>query len=158
MKKTDIIQNEKLSPLAKENGFDEFILASKLSIKKGGTLEANRKIVNSKTRILLDPVSAEDRAFDTAVSQIAKDNDIAIAFSVKSVVESRGLDQIRLLRNIRFAVDICLKMRNNIIIITNAADEYELRDALSLQAFGELIGLSKTQAFWAMTNAYDGIA
>ncbi|MEM0372403.1 MAG: RNase P subunit p30 family protein [archaeon] len=156
MKKIDIIQNEALLKSAKENGFDEYDLASRLPMKKGGTLEANRKIVDSRAKILLDPVSAEDRAFDTAVAQIAKDNDVAIAFSLKSLLDSSGLDRIRLLRNMRFAAAICAKMKNNIIIISNASDDFELRDALSLQAFGELIGLTPAQAKWAMSEAYEG--
>lgn len=156
MKPNDIIQKKEILQNAKKLGFENIILSSENFIKKGGNLELNRKIVRT-AKILLDPVSATEKAFDTAVSQIAKDNDVAIAFSLKSVLDAKGLDKARILRNISFAVEICKKMKNTILIVSNATDEYELRDPVLLEAFGQLIGLSEAQSKWAMREAYEGI-
>lgn len=149
------MQNKELKVLAETLGFQKFLPASELKIKKGGALELNRKAVRT-ARILLDPVSPQDKAFDTAVAQIAKDNDVAIAFSVKSVIDAKGLDKVRILRNICFAVEICKKMKNNVMIVSNASDKFDSKDAVVLMAFGQLIGLSKTQAQWSISHSYDG--
>ena len=135
-------------------GFEKVFTFTQLRIKKGGTLELNRKAVRTPTDVLLDPVSAQDKAFDTAVAQLAKDNNISVAFSLRSVLETRGLDRVRILRNIVFAVKICMKMRVNTMIVSGATDSYGLRDPQLLIAFGQLIGLTKAQAEWSISEAY----
>lgn len=153
----DLIQNRSLKTSALDFGFENYIDSSELIVRRGGTLEANRAAVRTKTDVLLDPVSAQDKAFDTAVAQLALDNDISIAFSVKSVKSVYGLDRVRLIRNMCFAMEICKKMRNNILIVSNASTVYELKDATILSSFGQLLGLSKPKALWSISEAYEGI-
>jgi RNase P/RNase MRP subunit p30 len=151
LKAYDIVQ---ASGKVSSESFEKVFTASQLRIRKGGTLELNRKAVRTPTDVLLDPVSAQDKAFDTAVAQLAKDNGISVAFSVRSVLEVRGLDRVRLLRNIVFAARICMKMRVNTMIVSGAADSYGLRDPELLMAFGQLIGLTKSQSEWSISEAY----
>ena len=76
------ITADKLKEKADSMNFQKYLSDKDLKIKKGGTLELNRKIVRIKAnQILLDPAAAS-KVFDTAVAQIAKDNNVAIAFSV----------------------------------------------------------------------------
>ena len=150
------LTNEKLKEKAKEMGFVKFLSDKDLKIKKGGTLELNRKAVRSKIQVLLDPVSVK-KEFDTAVAQIAKDNKIAIAFSVSSFLKQKGINRVRLLKNMQEAVAICLKKKNSIIICSNAEEENQLKDKEILIGFGTILGMTRNQAKWAVNQVYEDL-
>ena len=116
-------------------------------------MEKNRKAVRQKDSILLDPVLVS-KCFDTAVAQIAKDNNVTIAFSLNSVLSQDGLDRIRILKNIQETIQICLKRKNQIMICSAAKNKNQVRDPLILQGFGNIIGLDLPKAQWALSEAY----
>ncbi len=153
----DIVQCEEARKHEKKLGFEKMLLASELRLKKGGSLEANRKAVRTKTDVLLDPVSPTGLFFDTAVAQVAKDNNVVIAFSLNSLLSLKGVQRVKMLANMQKALGICLKMKNEVMVISHAEDEYGARDALSLVGLGVLLGLSKPQALWVVSNVYEGL-
>ena len=156
MKAHDIVMNKESTEFAQKFGFEKVLVADG-KIVVGGTLEKNRRAVRSKnTKVLLDPAS-ESREFDTAVAQIAKDNDVVIAFSISSLLGKRGMDRIRLLKNMQTAVEYCKKAGNQIMIISGARNKYEMRNPKTLVAFGLLLGLTKPQAIWAISDVYEGL-
>jgi len=150
----DLVSDE-LKSKASEMGFKKYLSEKDVKIKQGGSLELNRKIVRTKgVQVLLDPVSFT-KEFDTAVAQIAKDNNVSIAFSLNSVLNLKGVSQVLYLRNLKEAVKICLKQKNNILICSNARDESRLKDANVLIGFGMFLGMSKPQAKWSLNQAYE---
>ena len=138
-------------------GFEKVFNGKNLKINLGGILEKNRKAVRQKNTILLDPV-LRDKAFDTAVAQIAKDNNVTIAFSFNSLLRQNGLDRVRTLKNIQEAVKICQKMKNNILICSAASDKWEQRDPQVLTGFGTILGLTLPQAKWSLSEAYEDLS
>jgi len=149
--------SDKLKSRAHEMGFEKYLYEKEAKAKQGGELELNRKIVRTKeVQILLDPVSYT-KEFDTAVAQMARDNNVAIAFSLSKLLEMNGLKQVIYLRNLKEAVKITQRKKAVIIICTNAKNEHQLRTPELLIAFGQLIGLTKQQARWSLNQAYEGI-
>ena len=150
----DIVSDE-LKSKAKEFGFAKYLSEKEVKIEEGGELELNRKIVRTKKiQVLLNPVSVT-KEFDTAVAQIAKDNEVTIGFSLNSVLKLKGVQQVLYLRNMKEAVKICLKMRNNIIICSDAKKETELKSSFALIGFGVFLGMTKQQAKWSLNQAYE---
>ena len=151
------ITADKLKEKADSMNFQKYLSDKDLKIKKGGTLELNRKIVRTKTnKILLDP-AATSKVFDTAVAQIAKDNKIAIAFSISCFLKEKGINKVRLLKNMNESMAICLKMKNDIILCSNAVDEWQLKDKELLIGFGVLLGMTRNQAKWAINQVYEDL-
>ena len=151
------ITADKLKEKADSMNFQKYISDKELKIKKGGTLELNRKIVRTKSnKILLDPASTL-KVFDTAVAQIAKDNNVAIAFSVSCFLKEKGINKVRLLKNMQESMQICLKMKNDIIICSNAENEWQLKDKELLIGFGTILGMTRNQAKWAMNQVYEDL-
>jgi RNase P/RNase MRP subunit p30 len=89
---------------------------------------------------------------DTAVLQIAKDNDVSIGIGLRQFLESHGLRRVRLLVNYRKLVRLCVKMRNRVVIVSDARDEFQARPPLQLEAFGVWLGLTHPQAKWSLSE------
>ena len=152
----DLVSDE-LKSKASEMGFEKYLSEKDVKVKQGGGLELNRKIIRTKgMQVLLDPVSFK-KEFDTAVAQVAKDKGVSIAFSLNSVLKLKGIQQVLYLRNMKEAVKICLKKKNNIIICSNAMKENELKDANLLVGFALFLGMSLPQAKWSINQAYEGL-
>lgn|GEM_PF-4268823 len=149
--------SDKLKNKAEEMGFEKYFSEKEIKIKQGGELELNRKIVRAKgVQVLLNPVSFT-KEFDTAIAQIAKDNEVSIAFSLNSVLKLKGIQQVLYLRNMKEAVKICLKKKNNVIICSNAQEENELKDINLLIGFAMFLGMTMPQAKWSLNQAYEGL-
>jgi RNase P/RNase MRP subunit p30 len=128
------------------------IVRGKLNFVRGGDLALNQAIVRKKgVNVLLDPVGLK-KEFDTAVGQIAKDHGIYIALSLNNILSTKKAYRPRLLANIASLVKICLKMKNDIILVSGARDRYGMRAPQDLAAIGNLIGLSEAQSLWAMSE------
>jgi ribonuclease P/MRP protein subunit RPP1 len=147
----DIVFSEEAKKAADQMGFNIIFTDQDLKIVKGGSLEKNRKAVRSKIDLLLDPTTNKGLEFDSAVAQVAHDNNVAVGFSLDSMI-SQGDKFPGLLRNIKFAVKLCLKKKADIVIITGAKDKYGVRTPKDLIAIGELLGLTRPQAVWAISE------
>ena len=149
--------SDKLKNKAKEFGFAKYLSEKDVGVREGGELELNRKIVRTKKiQVLLNPISIT-KQFDTAVAQIAKDNKVSIGFSFNSVLKLKGIQQILYLRNMKEAMKICLKTKNNIIICSGAKEEKQLKSAFSLIGFAVFLGMTKQQAKWSLNQAYEAL-
>jgi len=128
------------------------ITRGKINFVRGGELSLNQAIVRKKgVDVLLDPIG-QRKEFDTAVGQIAKDHNIAIAISLRSIIDARASQRPKLLANVRSLIGICKKMKNDIIIVSGAKDIYGMRAPNDLAAIGSLFGLSEAQSLWAVSE------
>ena len=126
---------------------------NELKIERGGTLKLNQKIIRKKgVQILLDPVTSKAKEFDTAIAQVAKDNGVAIAISLAQILDTQGLDRVRLLKNLFHVIKICKKMKNDVVLVSGARNIYELRSPRELASIGVLLGLTEAQALWAISE------
>jgi len=124
---------------------------TKLNFVKGGSLEKNQKAVRSKIDVLLDPVS-QKMSVDSAVVQIAKDNDITFGITLQQFLETRGFKRIRLIVNYRKVVAMCRKKKVRILLTTGAQEELDMRPPLQLASLGVLLGMTEQQAKWSISK------
>jgi len=125
----------------------------KLNVVKGGNFEVNKAAVRKPgIHMLLDPVSAEEHYYDTATANIAKKNNVAIGISLSSLLDTYGLNRVKLLRNVRSAVAIAVKT-NNIVIVSGASDNFGIRAPQDLASLGALIGLDFPKSLWCVSEA-----
>jgi RNase P/RNase MRP subunit p30 len=125
---------------------------SRLNFVRGGELSLNQAIVRKRgVNVLLDPIG-QRKEFDTAVGQIAKDYNIFIGFSLRSILEAKRANRPRLLANIASTVGICKKMKNDMIIVSGARDIYCMRAPEDLASIGTLFGLTNAQSLWAISE------
>ena len=128
------------------------ITRGRINMVRGGELALNQAIVRKKgVDVLLDPIG-QRKEFDTAVGQIAKDYNIFIGISLKSILEAKKSQKPRLLANLASLVGICKKMKNDIIIVSSAKDVYGMRAPEDLAALGFILGLTKAQSLWAVSE------
>ena len=130
-----------------------FSAAKPVKHTKGGTEELNKKIVRSRTRVLLDPMDSGKMAIDTASLQVARDNDIAIAVTFRQFLVASRFKRVRLLVAYRKLIQLCLKKKNRVILASGAENDFELRSPEQLIAFGVFLGLTRQQAKWAISKA-----
>lgn len=147
----DIVFSEEAKKAAEELGFDLVLTEKDLKIVKGGSLDKNQKAVRSHIDLLLDPTTSKGIEFDSAVAQVAADNDITIGFSLDNLMAHEN--NPGLLRNMGFVIELCIKKKADVAIITGAKDKYGVRTPEDLIAIGQLLGLTKPQAQWAISEA-----
>ncbi len=119
---------------------------------KGGSEEANRKAVRSRTQVLLDPLDSGKMTIDTASLQVAKDNDVTIGITFRQFLVASKFKRIRLIVAYRKLIQICLRKKNRILLSSGAENEWELRSPEQLIAFGVFLGLTRQQAKWSITK------
>jgi len=154
----DVVENKECLKLCKKLGFEKVFTTKEIKIMKGGALSKNQNIVRTKgVKILLDPTTSKKMEFDSAVAQIAHDKDVAIAFSLDSILNAKGLDRVSLIRNIKFVIELCKKKNAEVIIISGAKDVYGMRSPEDLAALGTMLGLTKPQALWSISKAIEGV-
>ncbi len=135
-----------------KNAGDIKIVRGKLNFVRGGELALNQAIVRKKgVNVLLDPIGLRSE-FDTAVGQIAKDHGIFIGISLRNIIETKHAHRPRLLSNLSSMVGICKKMRNDMIIVSGARNVYEMRAPEDLASIGPLMGLTRAQSLWAISE------
>lgn len=129
-----------------------FTQSQQPSFKKGGTEEENKKIVRSRTDVLLDPLDSGKMSIDTATLQVAKDRDITIAISFRQFLTASRFKRIRLLVAYRKLIQLTKKKKNRVLLTSGAQNENEFCDPEQLIAFGVFLGLSRQQAKWSISK------
>ena len=128
------------------------IARGKLNFVRGGELSLNQAIVRKKgVNVLLDPIGLRSE-FDTAVGQIAKDNGVFIGIFLRNIIEAKHAQRPRLLSNLSSMVRICKKIGNDMIIVSGARDIYGMRAPEDLASIGPLVGLTRAQSLWAISE------
>jgi RNase P/RNase MRP subunit p30 len=123
-----------------------------MTFVNGGELGVNRKVVRSPADVLLDAVSTHGVSVDSAVVQVAKDNGVTFAFSLRPFLKHKGHRRIKLLLNARNAVLLAKKMEARILLTSGARNLFEIRNPAQLVAFGTFLGMTHEQAIWSVTE------
>ena len=118
-------------------------------ILQGGDDELNRKNLSSKyVDILLDPhqgyrkdkIYQKDSGLNEVLCQLAKENDIAIGFSLSLILNSNRRGELfgRIIQNIK----LCKKYKVKMIIGTFAKNKSELRNEKDDEALFKILGMN----------------
>jgi|SRR3989344_3909640 len=124
-------------------------IRDKLVIVEGGDDELNRKVLDSKfVDILLDPhqgyrkdkIYQKDSGLNEVLCQLAKENDIAIGFSLSLILNSNRRGELfgRIIQNIK----LCKKYKVKMIIGTFAKNKSELRNEKDDEALFKILGMN----------------
>jgi RNase P/RNase MRP subunit p30 len=123
-------------------------IREKLVIIEGGDDEWNRKVLESKNvDILLDPhqgfrrdkIYQKDSGLNEVLCQLAKENDIAIGFSLSLILNTK--DRAELFGRIIQNIELCQKYKVKIVIGTFAKNKNELRNFKDVEALFKILGL-----------------
>ena len=127
-------------------------IREKLIVVEGGDDEWNRKVLNSKyVDILLDPhqsyrrdkIYQKDSGLNDVLCKLAKENDIAIGFSLNLILNSNHRSELfgRIMQNIK----LCRKYKVKMVIGTFARNKSELRNERDVEALFKVLGMNKIE-------------
>ena len=111
--------------------------------------EDAKQIVRTKGKILLNPPHG---TIDTAVLQVAKDNDITIALSLRQFLEASRYKRAKMATWYRKLMKLALKKRCRILLVTDAKDWQQVRTPLQLASLGSYLGMTPQQAKWSISQ------
>lgn len=121
---------------------------TKLNIVKGGDIKRNRQAVNKKgVDVLLDPVGPKEKGFDTAMTTVAKEKEVAIGISLKKIMKYRGMKKVRYFRSLDYLGKLLKKGNCNIVIVSGAKEKLDMRPPKQLSSLGYLLGLDEEESF-----------
>jgi len=161
---TDIVLSEKAVAVAKQNGYGTVLcnevafivpkrpgdirpVSGKVNVVVGGDEKINQAAVRTKgVDVLLNPVNESEHAFDTATARVAKENGVTIAFSFGTILRTKGVQRVKLLKNFSFAIAIAKKMKANVAIFSMAEDEWTSRSPVDMAAMMKVLGLTEAEA------------
>lgn len=115
--------------------------------------DAATAVRTAGVRVLLDPITPAGLLVDAPTLTIAKDNGVAVAFSLSLLLNAGRGQRAALLHSSRKAARLCLKKRVPIILVSGARSEFGARAPRDLAAVGTLLGLTEAQALWALSEA-----
>ncbi len=158
--------SEKARKLLPELGFQKSVKSVEIKPKEldsayqpdaivfcsGKTEKENKKIARAPVDVLLDPVVHYRRTIDTALMQIAKDNEVAIGISLQNVLGTKKFRKAGLLKQYRLLVKLCQKVGTRIVLTSGAGNEFQVRSPEQLIAFGKTLGLTRDQAKWSLSK------
>ncbi len=112
----------------------------------GGSANMNKFAVSSNAvDFLIAPAGNGKNEFDTAIAQIASDNQKPIAIPFAQFLNCSGFQRSMLLKNYFFVVKIMKKFRLNALFVSGAKKESELRAPGDFASFANLLGFSREQ-------------
>lgn len=149
----DIIQFEPAyqdKEFFKALGYSEIYQLTKLKKIKiiyGGDDSVNRKAVETKNIILLNPHNTRTKDFmhfrnsglNHILCRLASDNNVIIAFSLDKMYDSNDLGRVMQ------SVKLCRKYKCKIAVFSFARNKYELRSANDIAAFLNVVGFDSGQ-------------
>lgn len=144
-----------------ELGFSKVHHFKDFNIVVGGTDKTNRKAVeNKKIDILLSPEKGRKNDFlhsrnsglNHILCKLAKENDIAIGFSFRDVLNAKNSkERSKLIGRMQQNVRFCRKFKTKIVLASFAKNKYEMRNAKDLLAFAQVLGMTPAEAKKALS-------
>ncbi|MCD6414390.1 MAG: hypothetical protein J7L23_02055 [Candidatus Diapherotrites archaeon] len=126
--------------------------STKVVFVRGGTLEQNKKIVRSPCDVILDATSV-----DSAVVQVAIDNNVTFGISLHQFLYSKKLRRAKLIGFYTRLVKLYNNMGANIVLVSGATNNFEARPPEQLASLGMLLGQTKRQAKWSISKVPESI-
>lgn len=93
-----------------------------------------------------DSLNYKSSGISKAICHLAVKNDIAIIFSVKSIMEKSGTERSRLLGRIKQNIHFCTKYKVKMCLSSFAENISELSSAEDIQALAEILGMNTKEA------------
>ena len=115
----------------------------------GGDYNMNRAACeNSKVDILAHPeLERYDSGLDDVCLKLAAENSVAIGIDFKNILYSyRGI-RGRILGSVGRNIELCMEMKNKIVITSGAASIWDMRAPRELVAILTVLGMDLSQAF-----------
>jgi len=114
---------------------------------KGSSIELNKFAASQKkVDFLLHPFSKEKLTFDTGTAQLAKNNEIKIAFLFNEFNSVQGFQRSQMLKNAFFTVKLLKKYELNALFFSGARSLNEFRAVKDFISLSELLGFSLSQS------------
>ena len=163
----DLVFNKELAGLAKKYGFDKIHCADLIDVKDANELKrktakgdglavvkANKLILrkifeNKSVDIVIGLENLEDRddlhyrksGLDDVLCNLANKNRISVGFSFSDFLNAKDKSKVigRMMQNAM----LCKKYKVNAVVASFARNNYEMRIAKDLEAFGRVIGIDK---------------
>jgi RNase P/RNase MRP subunit p30 len=120
----------------------------KIVFVKGGHVNQNKKTVKFPCDVLLDPHGG----FDTALLQVAKDNDVSVGISLHQFLYSQQLKRVGFMVSYRKLLKLCQKMGVKVLLVSGATNNFEVRPPEQLASMGVFLGLTPKQAKWSISQ------
>jgi|GEM_PF-6780455 len=131
---------------------------NKINILEAGDLKRNKKIIRTNNAdVLLNPVEPDERPFDTSIAEIARENDVAVAITLKKLLEYRGTDKIKYFRSLQYLGKILRRRKCPLIITSRAKEKLEMRKPMDLASIAHIAGYSKEEALETISNNVEKI-
>lgn len=138
-------------------GFSKIHQSKEFNIAKGGTYEKNMKAAeNRRTDILIDAENVPNNdkthyrssGLNHLTCGLMKNNRIALGFSFSNLLNSENRPKI--LGRMRQNVRLCRKYKIKMVLASFADDEFGMRHAKDLMAFGRVLGMTGSEVKKAM--------
>lgn len=119
----------------------------KINIVRGGNLKRNRSALNKKgVDVLLDPVGSKEKDFDTAMTTVARENEVAVGISLEKILKPRGMERVQYFRSLDYLGKLLKRGKCDIVIVSGATDKLEMRSPMQLASLGYLLGLDEEKS------------
>lgn len=149
----DFVLSEECLAFGKELGFSELRHCTTGIFMGKGIDENKQAIRHNGISVLADPADARGICMDTALLTVAKDKEKAILFSLRPILEARNYQRAKVIHNMCQAMALAKKSRATVLVASLAQDKYGMRPPQQLAAFGQMLGMSRKEAEWAITEA-----
>lgn len=130
-----------------------------INVVLGGRL--NRQILEDRrVDILLSPENGikedslhqRNSGLNHILCNLAKKNNIAIAFNFNDVLKSHNIERAKILGRMMQNVRLCRKYKVKMILASFAKDKYEMRSQRDLVSFALTIGMTADEARKSLSN------
>jgi RNase P/RNase MRP subunit p30 len=115
---------------------------------RGGTVQKNRKFLNSKrVHVLSRPYP-----FDSVQARLAAEHTIAVELCLKDVETTFGYMRARILTHLQATIRLAKRYHACLVITSGASCAAEVKSPRQLVAFGKVLGLDYPEAKAAIYN------
>ena len=120
----------------------------------GGDSEVNRLAVETpEVDILLHPeLKREDPGFDHIMAKLARENNVAVEFSMSDLVYTYKKARADILKNLLHNAKLVRKFKVPFVLTSGAFSEWNLRAPSELISFGRVLGFSDPQIQKALSD------
>jgi|TARA_B100001971_G_C18108624_1_gene492933 ribonuclease P/MRP protein subunit RPP1 len=124
------------------------------TLVQGGDYNINRlAVLDKRVDILAHPdFRRKDSGVDSIIARAASENKVAIEINLGRIINSRGLNRIHLIKNLRKNFMLATKYNAPLVATTESRSLYELRGGDGIFHLLSLLGFNEKAAIDAMYN------
>jgi ribonuclease P/MRP protein subunit RPP1 len=124
------------------------------TLVQGGDYNINRlAVLDKRVDILAHPdFRRKDSGVDSIIARAASENKVAIEINLGRIINSRGLNRIHLIKNLRKNFMLATKYNAPLVATTESKSLYELRGGDGIFHLLRLLGFNEKAAIDAMYN------